>query len=168
MILNMTQTLEVDGRIKFLVVADESAESQLAAFFAGRRARNSNARISVLHVLEPPEFGHWASVAETMRAAARDNAERILKEISAEITSQLSEAPEHIIREGDLFDELRKLINEDREIALLFLGVADGANGPGPLVSAVTKDPASLSARPIPIVLVPGAASREELRALAG
>jgi len=155
-------------RIKFLVIASDCDEARLAAFFAGRRARNSNAKVTLLYVMAPPEFGHWASVAETMRAEAEDTAEALLHEFAAEVKAQSGEDPELVKREGEAVEEIRRLIDGDENIAFVFLGVSAETKSPGPLVSAVAKDPGALSARPIPIVFVPGAASRNELRRLAG
>lgn len=155
-------------RIKFLVVASDCPEARLAAFFTGRRAKRSNAKVTLLHVIEPPEFGHWATVAETMRAEAHEHAEEILREFSAEVKAQSGEDPDRIIREGMIVDEIRKIIEEDPLIAFLFLGASTESNGPGPLVSALAHNPAYLGARPIPVVVVPGSVTREDLRKLAG
>ncbi len=156
------------SRIKFLVVASDRDEARRAAFFAGRRARNSNALVTLLHVMEPPEFGHWASVAETMRAEAEEAAEQLLHEFAAEVKAQSGVDPELVMREGDTADEIRNLISEDSDIAFIFLGASKADSGPGPLVTAIAKDPGYLSTRPIPVVIVPGSASRDELRRLAG
>ena len=158
----------IDERIKFLVIASDCPEARLAAFFAGRRAKRSNATVSLLHVVEPPEFGHWATVAETMRAEAQEAAEAILQEFAAEVKAQLGETPEEIIREGETVEEIRKLIEEDKHIAILFLGASTEPSGPGPLVSALAHKPAYLGARPIPVVVVPGSVTRDELRRMAG
>ena len=157
-----------DARIKFLVVASDCPEARLAAFFSGRRAKRSNARVTLLHVLEPPEFGHWATVAETMRAEATESAETLLREFAAEVKAQSGEDPEEIIREGAVADEIRRLIEEDPHIAFLVLGASTEKRGPGPLVSALAHNPAYLGDRPIPVVVVPGSATREELRKLSG
>ena len=157
-----------DERIKFLVIASDCPEARLAAFFAGRRARRSNARVALLHVMEPPEFGHWATVAETMRAEATENAETILREFAAEVKAQSGEAPEELIREGHADEEIRKLINDDPLIAFLFLGASTEASGPGPLVAALANKPAYLGSRPIPVVVVPGSVTLDELRRLSG
>ncbi len=157
-----------DERIKFLVIASEHPEARLAAFYSGRRAKRSNARVTILHVIEPPEFGHWATVAQTMRAEAQETAEAILREFAAEVKAQSGEAPEEIIREGRMVDEIKKLIEEDPLIAILFLGASTEASGPGPLVSALAHNPAYLGARPIPVVVVPGSVTRDELRKMSG
>ena len=159
---------DADERIKFLVIASEHPEARLAAFFSGRRARRSGARVTLLNVIEPPEFGHWATVAETMRAEAHENAEAVLREFAAEVKAQSGEAPEELIREGRMVDEIKKLIENDPLIAILFLGASTEASGPGPLVSALAHNPAYLGARPIPVVVVPGSATRDELRKLSG
>jgi len=159
---------EGDTRIKFLVIVSENPEARLAAFFAGRRARRSGARVCLLTVMEPPEFGHWATVAETMRAEAEEKAEALLDEFAAEVKAQSGEDPERVIREGAVVDEIRKLIEEDDSISILVLGASTAASGPGPLVSALAQKPAYLGARPIPVTVVPGAMTRDELRKLTG
>lgn len=155
-----------DTRLKFLLVADECPEARLAAYFTARRARHSNAAVVLLHVVEPPEFGHWATVAETMRAEAYEQAEACLAEFSAIVEAEWGERPETVIREGQLVDELRRLIEEDRRIAILFLGAATDSKGPGPLVSALAHKPQYLGARPIPVTVVPGSVTREDLRGI--
>ena len=165
---NTTAATHQDDRIKFLVVVDDCAEARLAAFFSGRRAKRSNARVVLLYVMEPPEFGHWATVAETMRAEALDSAEAIMREFSAEVKAQSGEDPEEIIREGASASEIQKLIAEDPHIAFLVLGASTEKNGPGPLVTALAHNPAYLGERPIPVVVVPGSATRDELRRLTG
>ncbi|MEQ8178318.1 MAG: universal stress protein [Amphiplicatus sp.] len=155
-----------DSRLKFLLIAHDCPEARLAAYFAARRARHSNARVTLLHVVEPPEFGHWASVAETMREEAMDQAEASVAEFAAIIEAEWGERPEAVIREGRMIEEIRKLIEEDPDIAILFLGAATDAAGPGPLVTALAHKPSYLGSRPIPVTVVPGSVTREDLRRL--
>lgn len=167
-VMNQDSSATGSNAIKFLVIASDCDEARRAAFFAGRRARNSNAAVALLFVMEPPEFGHWASVAETMRAEAEEAAEALLHEFAAEVKAQSGDDPETLVREGDVVEEIRKLMNEDQDIAFIFLGASTESSGPGPLVSAIAKEPNYLSSRPVPVVIVPGSASRDELRRLAG
>ncbi|MBB5517690.1 universal stress protein [Amphiplicatus metriothermophilus] len=153
-----------DDRLKFLLIAHDCPEARLAAYFTARRAKRSNARVALLHVIEPPEFGHWATVADTMREEALEAAEAVLAEFAAIVAAEWGEQPEAIIREGRMVDEIRKLIEEDPKIAILFLGASADPDGPGPLVSALAKGPSYLGARPIPVTVVPGSLSREDLR----
>ena len=73
---------------------------------------------------------------------------------------------EPILREGDLKPELRKLLQEDTTIKLVVLAAATPPSGPGPLVSQLGKS-GGLAPRPVPVVVVPGALTRDEIRALA-
>lgn len=162
----MSETTPQADRLKFLLVAHDCPEARLAAFFTARRARHSGAAVLLLHVVEPPEFGHWATVAETMRAEAYEHAEACLSEFAAIVEAEWGERPETVIREGRMVDELSKLIEEDQSIAILFLGASTDADGPGPLVSALAHRPAYLGARPIPVTVVPGSVTRDDLRRL--
>lgn len=162
----MEEAKPADERLKFLLIADDSPEARLAAYFTARRARHSNSAVALLHVVEPPELGHWATVAETMRAEAYEHGEACLAEFAAIVEAELGERPATLIREGRRTEEIRRLIEEDVKIALLFLGASPGPEGPGPLVSALAQKPAYLGARPIPVVVVPGSLTRDDLRSI--
>ena len=73
------------------------------------------------------------------RAAGRANG-------SAAIT------PERVIREGHAIEQILGVIDADAEIAMLVLAANPGAEGPGPLVSAMTNTAGSF---PIPVMIVP-------------
>jgi nucleotide-binding universal stress UspA family protein len=158
------QGAPADDRLKFLIVAHDCPEARLAAYFTARRARRGDARVVLLHVIEPPEYGHWATVAETMRAEARERAEATVAEFAAIVEAETGERPQSVIREGILVDELRGVIDEDPLISILVLGASADPKGPGPLVSALAHRPAYLGQRPIPVTVVPGTVTREDLR----
>ena len=61
---------------------------------------------------------------------------------------------------------LRKLLEHDASIKLVVLAAASGPGGPGPLVAQLGKRE-GLGPRPVPVLVVPGALSREEIRKLA-
>ncbi len=155
-------------RVKFLVVASDCPEARLAALFAARRARYSNAVVSLLHIIEPSDYAHWQSVAEAMRAEAYDHAEDVLADFARNVEKQWGRQPEQIIREGEMVEEIRKLIEADPAIAVLFLGAATDSNKPGPLVEALAQKPVYFGKRPIPVTVVPGTLSDEEIIKLAG
>ena len=73
---------------------------------------------------------------------------------------------EPVLREGSAKQELKKLIDEDLSLKLVVLAAAHSGANPGPLVQSLAK-PQGLSARHIPVMVIPGALSREEIRALA-
>ena len=71
-----------------------------------------------------------------------------------------------MIREGKTAEEIIKLIAEDEDIAILVLGASLDAKGPGPLVSSLAAGNAA-GGFPVPITVVPGKLSLEDIKAIA-
>ncbi len=148
-------------RRKFLIVVDETPECRVALRFAARRASATNGGVALLYVTEPAEFQHWAFVGNLMEQEAREEAEKVLQELGAQVHALNGIMPELIVRDGHRKDELLKLIDEDPNIRVLVLGAAPGPEGPGPLVSALGVE-LSGSFR-VPIIIVPGTLTDEQV-----
>ncbi|WP_062014660.1 universal stress protein [Aureimonas sp. AU4] len=151
------------GRRKFLAVIDETPECGRAAAYAARRAKASGGAAVLLYVIDPGEFGQWLGVEKIMRAEATEEAETRLARVTDEIREAVGIEPETLVREGRTVDEIRDLIEADREIAILVLAASDSTQGPGPLVSAVAG---SGSAFPIPVTVVPATLTDEDIESL--
>jgi hypothetical protein len=149
-----------------LVIADESEEFPDALIYAGLLCRYTGWRLLMLRVIEPSDPAPWASITEEMRVQSRDAAESLTQRFAAEAWAECGVTAAPILREGDLKPELRKLLQEDASIKLVVLAAASPPGGPGPLVSQLGKS-GGLSPRPVPVVVVPGALSRDEIRAVA-
>jgi nucleotide-binding universal stress UspA family protein len=146
---------------KFLVVIDDTPECDRAAYFASRRALRTGASVVMLRVIETADRNQqWLGVADIMRAEAHEEANAVLDRHAARISSITGVMPERVIREGDKADEMLKLIDEDEDIAALILAAASGKEGPGPLVTSLAKNAGTF---PIPVALVPGHLSDEDL-----
>lgn len=137
----------------FLVVVDESEEMQHALRFACRRAKNTDGRVALLHVIEPSDFQHWMAVGDLMREEARTEAEQLLQKLAAGVHEMAGSMPVLYVREGDCRDELFKLLDEEPQVSILVLGAKTGSGGPGPLVAALTGK--FLGKLRVPITLVP-------------
>jgi nucleotide-binding universal stress UspA family protein len=148
----------------FLVVVDETEEHRLAVHYAARRAAHTGGKVALLYVIEPSEMQHWLAVEELARAERREAAEELLARICDELAPLAGSTPVLYIREGRRRDELLALINEDPTISILVLAAGTGAEGPGPLVSYLTGKAAARLR--IPITIVPGGLSLEEVDAL--
>jgi len=115
----------------------------------------------MLRVIETHDRNQqWLGVADIMRAEAHEEANAVLDRHAARASSITGTQPERVIREGDQTDEVLKLIDEDEDIAALILAAGTGKEGPGPLVSSLVKTAGTF---PIPVAIVPGHLSDEDL-----
>lgn len=153
---------------KFLVIADDSPEFGAALHYACRRARTTGGTVALLRVLEPAEFEHWSGVRDEMQRQLRQEAEAILQRAAEQVMQDLGRSPEFLIMEhGDTKSAIRAAVAADPDIKILVLAAAAGGRGPGPLVSSMAKDGVSWGARKIPVTVVPGDLTREEIADLA-
>jgi nucleotide-binding universal stress UspA family protein len=152
---------------KFLLIADGTQESQNAAYFAARRARNTGGGVAILAVAETDSgFEHWLGVSETMKAEAVEAAETALQSLAEDVEGVLESQPELHLREGQTLKELRNLVENDESIAILVLAASPEKSGPGPLISALGQGKALFGDRMLPVTVVPGDLSRQALKAL--
>jgi len=151
-------TNELDDRPRsertFLVVVDDSEEMRAALRYACRRARHTGGRVALLRVIAPAEFQHFAAIGDLMSEDARADAEALLQRLGGEVQKISGEMPVIHVREGDPRDELLALIDQEPSISILVLAAGTGAEGPGPLVSALTGR--AINKLRIPITIVPG------------
>ncbi|MEJ6503677.1 MAG: universal stress protein [Rhodobacter sp.] len=145
---------------KFLVVLDDSRECLNAMRYAAMRASRTGAGVTILSIIPPDEFQHWQGVAELMRAEARERIEAHFEVFAKWMRDRKGIDPELVIREGDPAAEILAQVQEDPEIGVLVLGAGNEKSGPGPLVTQMSRNSASL---PIPITIVPGEMSKERL-----
>ncbi len=148
---------------KFLVVLDDSRECLNAMRFAAMRAAHTGGGVQILSVIPPDEFNHWIGVGEVMRAEARERIEAHFNVFAKWMRDKQGIDPELVIREGEPIDEILSQVSDDQEIGVLVLGAGSGRKGPGPLVSSLTKNAGAL---PIPMTIVPGELSKEQLEAI--
>ena len=157
---------EVGHSPKVLVVIDDSPECDRAVYFASRRVLHSgsSATVLMLRVIETHDHGpQWLEVADIMRAEAREEANAVLDKHAERSSSITGIMPQRVIREGEKAQEVLNLIEDDEDIAILVLAAATGKEGPGPLVSSIGKTAGDF---PIPVAIVPGHLSDEDLDAL--
>ncbi|HXY90322.1 MAG TPA: universal stress protein [Xanthobacteraceae bacterium] len=151
---------------KFLVVIDDTPECDRAVYYGSRRAARTNGKLTMLTVVPVGEVNQqWLGVGDLMRAEAHEEAEKRLDHFALRAKNIAGIEPERIVREGSKADEVVKVIDEDEDIAVLVLAAGTGQEGPGPLVSSIAATGSGTF--PIPITIVPGNLSDEELDALA-
>jgi len=155
---------EAGHRRKFLAIVDETPECERAAAYAARRARSTSGMVVLLFVIDPADFQQWLGVERIMREEATATARDALEAAAAKVRDSVGIEPELVVREGIPAEEIIKLIEEDRDIAVLVLAAGSGKEGPGPLVASIAGKAAAF---PIPVTVVPQSLTDEELDSLA-
>ena len=148
---------------KFLVVLDETRECLNAMRFAALRAAHTGGGVQILSIIPPEEFQHWMGVADLMRAEARERIEAHFEVFAKWMRDRKGVTPELVIREGDPVAEILAQVREDPDVGILVLGASNEKSGPGPLVTAMSRNSGSL---PIPVTIVPGDMSKERLESI--
>ena len=148
---------------KFMVVLDDSRECLNAMRFAAMRAAHTQGGVEVLSVIPPEEFNHWIGVGDLMREEHRERIQAHYEVFAKWMRDKQGVEQELVIREGEPVAEIIAQVNDDPEVGVLVLGAATDRKGPGPLVTALTKNAGAL---PIPITIVPGDLSKERLEAI--
>ena len=146
-----------------LVVADNSQEMNTALEYACARSKKTSRKIIIATFIEPLDVLTTQGVTEIMKNEAREDAEKRLKDASSIVKESTGELPVLHIREGDIIQELKNLINEERNINVLVLGanVDEKEKDAGPIISSLVSR--ELSNIRIPIMIVPGNFSSEHI-----
>ncbi len=153
---------ETEYKRKFLVVIDETEECDRALTFAAFRVKRTGGTVVLVSVIPKPEF-IGMGVEDVLRAEAVEDAERNLDSRLARIKEIGDVRAESVIREGSGPEQIEQLIDKDHGIAILVLAASKSTEGPGPLV---THFAARANALPIPVTIVPGRMSDEEIIAI--
>jgi nucleotide-binding universal stress UspA family protein len=156
------------GARKFLVVADDSPEFQAALRFACRRARSTSGRVAILRVIEPAVFEHWSGVREEIERQLREEAEAALQASAPLVQAETGYPPEFLIVDAEnMRAALRHVIGADPDIKILVLAAAVDGRGPGPLVGSLAKEGVKWGDRKVPVTVVPGDLTDDEIADLA-
>lgn len=156
------------ARRKFLVVADDTPEFQTALRFACRRARSTGGYVALLRVITPAVFEHWSGVREEIARQQRQEAEAELQQVAEYVQAETGLPPEFLITEADSTRAaLKQVLSEDPAIKIMVLAAAVGGRGPGPLVGSIAKEGVRWGDRKVPITIVPGDLTDDEIADLA-
>ena len=159
------RSYEAGHRPKFLVVIDASEECGRALHFAARRAGRVSAGLVLLAVIDTSEFQHFLGVGDVMKREAREKADALLERYAAIGRTLAGIIPDTVVASGIKAEEILAAIERDEDIAFLVLAAATGAEGPGPLVASLAGKTSAQF--PIPVVIVPGGMTDDEIDALA-
>ena len=88
----------------------------MALKYACLRARKGGGRVALLRVVEPVGFAFWAGVGAQMEAERREEAERLLAGLAAQVREITGARPILLVREGEPREELLAQVEEDPRI----------------------------------------------------
>ena len=158
------RSYEAGHKPKFLVIIDDTPECDRALYFASRRAARIGGGVVMLRVIGTQDRNQqWLGVADIMKAEAHEEAKMVLDKAAERARKITKIKPERVVREGDIATEILGLIESDEDIAILVLGAGTGKEGPGPLVSSLSHTAGEF---PIPVAIVPGHLSDEDIDGL--
>jgi nucleotide-binding universal stress UspA family protein len=147
----------------YLVVMDDSEETQAALRYAARRAARTGGGVEILALIPQQEFVQWGGVQAAMEEEARLRAEAMLVQASGAIMEEAGIKPSITVKQGDPVKALTELLKERDDISALVLAAAR-EGGPGPLISHFAGSIAG--SLPCPLIIVPGGLSEEALARL--
>jgi nucleotide-binding universal stress UspA family protein len=150
---------------KFLVVIDDGPDCDRAVTFAANRVRRTGGTVVLLTVIDSADFQQFIGVEEVMRAEARDEAERQLDRRIARINKIGPIRTETVIREGQVIEEIERVVLADPAIAVLVLAASSGKEGPGALVTSFASR-SGAAGLPVLVTIVPGSMSDEQIVAV--
>ncbi len=143
-----------DGRPIYLIVADQTEEFDSALRYAARDARAANAHVGVLYVMQEPDFLDWGRVEDKVRAEAKEEAEKFLREVSARIYDIDRQNAVLFLAEGDKVEAILGVLKANPHIIKLILGGDVTGRSPGPLVTYFSGK--GMRRLPVPLAIVPG------------
>jgi hypothetical protein len=153
---------ETEYKRKFLVVIDETDECDRALTFAAYRVKRTGGTVVLMSVVQKPEF-IGLGVEDVLRAEAVEEAERNIDARLARLRDIGDVRSESVVREGEAEEEIERVIDQDKDIAILVLAASTSGDGPGPLVMYFAG---RANALPIPLTVVPGRMSDDEIIAI--
>ena len=144
-----------------LVIADNSNEMKIALEYACARSKKTGRKIIIATFVEPIDVLTTQGVSEIMKNEAREEAESRLKEAASFVKNKTGELPALSLREGETIIELKKLIDEEKNINVLVLAAkSDEKNkDPGPIITSLVSN--EITNLRVPIMIVPGNFSEE-------
>lgn len=158
------RSYEAGHKPKYLVIIDDTPECDRAIYYASRRAARLGAGVVMLRVIGTQDRNQqWLGVADIMKAEATEEANAALDRAAARARAIARVKPELVLREGDTAAAILNLIDQDEDIRALILAAGAASEGPGPLVSSLSKTAGTF---PIPVIIVPGHLSDDELDAM--
>ncbi len=162
------QAFEKGHTRKFMVIVDATPESEVALYFAARVASRTKGSITLFYPIEAGVMRRWVGIHEVENEAEETRAQSVFRLYRKKLQDMGFDdlSTETVVRKGDPATEIVRFIEQDEDVAVLVLGASAESQGPGPLVEALGQG-SWAGNFPIPIYIVPGTLTRDEIAHLA-
>ena len=139
-----------DGGV-YLLVADGSAEFDAALRRTAFLAKQNNAHVAILYVIEDETYLHWNFIEKQIQGDKRAEAEKVLWNVSQRLYELSGEIPGLYIKEGKIRQEVMNIFATDQSIRALVLGASGSSSNP--LISYFSGK--GLADLKVPLLIVP-------------
>ena len=133
--------------------------------FACLKAITRGADVELIHIVLPVDFQTLGIIADRMAEERKAEGEKLLARMQNEARALYGVTPKTILRQGAAGEELLKLVEEHGNYSILIIGTAHHTKGRGKLAAWLAQQLGQKLF--IPLVMVPGNLSDDQLRQLA-
>jgi hypothetical protein len=106
-------------------------------------------------------------VREELERQERADAETLLQKLAEQVMDETGAPPEFLIKHADTTRAaIKAVLAEDPDIKIMVLAAGAGRH-PGPLISSIAKEGLSWGHRKLPVTIVPGDLTDDEVAELA-
>lgn len=151
-------------KVNYLVCVNSEKYSEVALHFACSTAKQNNGSVIMLHVIEPADYQTLGSVADKMKKELTANAENLLNKLAGKVKEWSGITPVLMVKEGLIEDEIISLIEEDKSINMLVVGVAPETSIKSKIIPPIVS--ALGSKLHVPMLIVPGNLSTKQIEDL--
>ncbi|MBS56733.1 MAG: universal stress protein [Rickettsiales bacterium] len=146
-----------------LVIADDSPEMEIALEYACARSKKTSRKIIIATFIEPLDVLTTQGVTEIMKNEARNEAEKLLQKAASYVKNQTGEIPALALREGETIKELKKLIEEEKNINVLVLAANSNSKNKdsNTIINLLLSQ--EITNMRIPVMIVPGNFSKDHI-----
>ncbi len=148
----------------FLVCVSDQQESEIALQFACLTAKKRNAKVALLHIVEPADFQGLLSISDTIRKEKEEEAQNLLNRMADMAQQYCDITPSLILREGRLGEEIINTIKECEDLMMLILGLRNDSERGPKLASRLTDKMGDEIL--VPVMLIPGNLTPEQIKNL--
>lgn len=149
---------------KILVCVNDNPHSHVALRFACSKARKTNAKVDVLHIVDASNYQSAFAVGDVMRQEMLEEGEKVLQSFAEEAHQWAGVMPSLILREGRVGEEIARTIEQDSSINMLVIGIAPESSGRGSILPWLASQLGSKLL--IPMTVVPGNLTEQQIKAL--